>query len=345
MVYNVGMRKSAYLKIFVGLGVVIVAISAVVLVMKSGNFYKTQTERSDELIKVSVQLKWQHQAQFAGMYAAKELDIYKKHGLDVTFRRGGTDFPSILAVLAEGFDFGVAGADDVLVAISEEKPVRAVAVIYQDSPVVYFSLKESGIETPEDFIGKRVGVREGTGTYFTYVAMMNNLGIDRANVEEVAATTFGISPLLEGEVDVWPGFRTNEPLVAEQMGYEVNIVKPEEFGVDIYADVLIASNETIEQSPDVVDAFVKATLEGWEWALANRSEATDITMKYAEGTTKEHQRAMLDASAPLIKPSEGMMVGQMNFSKWNQTYGLLKQFDVITKDIDVSDAYVRSFIK
>lgn len=291
----------------------------------------------------SVRLKWKHQAQFAGIYAAKENGLYNEKGLSVDIKVGGPGVPAIPSVLSGEVDFGVAGADDVLVAISEGKPVKALAVIYQSSPVVYFALAESGINSPQDFIGKKVGLRKDTGTYYTYVAMMNNLGIDRSQVVEVDASTFAVTPLIEGETDVWPGFRINEPKVVERMGYEVNLIRPEDFGVDIYADVLVTKQETINNNPELVQAFVEATLAGWEWALNNQNEAVDITMQYAEDTTREHQEDMLSASGPLIKPSLATYVGQMNFVKWNTTYEVLKQNNVITTDINVREAYTTRF--
>ncbi|TSC62887.1 MAG: NMT1/THI5 like domain-containing protein [Parcubacteria group bacterium Gr01-1014_48] len=303
------------------------------------------SEQSSKLKEVTIQLKWEHQAQFAGIYVAKEKGLYEEQGLSVTIERGGPGAPPLPQVLSNKAEFGVAGADDVLVAVSEGKAIKAIAVIYQESPVAYFALKESGIKTPYDFVSKRVGVREGTGTYFTYIAMLNNLGIDRSKIIEVPAITTEISLLLEKKVDVLPGFRINEPKIANRMGYAVNIIKPEEYGVDIYADVLVTTQDIIYQKPELTRAFVKATLAGWEWAVQNREEAVDIVMKYASGTTREHQRDMLEETAELIKRSPTVKIGQMNFSKWNRTYSLLRQYDVIKNDFDIEQAYTTDFLK
>ena len=129
------------------------------------------------------------------------------------------------------------------------------------------------------------------------------------------------------------------------MGYEVNVIKPEDYGVDIYADVLVATTDTIYQNAELTRAFVKATLAGWEWAVQNQEETTDIVMKYASGTTREHQADMLKETAELIKRSPTVKIGQMNFSKWNRTYSLLRQYDVIKNDFDVREAYLTDFLK
>lgn len=316
-----------------------------ILVFIFFNLERQGVKNTSELRKVTVQLKWKHQAQFAGIYVAKEKGFYESAGLDVNIQRGGPDRPPIARVLSGEAEFGVAGADDVLVAISEEKPIKAIAAIYQESPVVYFALKESGIKTPQDFIGKRVGVRKGTGTYYTYVAMLSNLGIDQNTVTEVPADTSEITLLLDKKVDVLPGFRTNEPKVVERMGYEINLIKPEEFGIDIYADMLVTTQGIINKDPKLVRTIVGATLDGWEWAVANQKEAIDITMKYVEDSTREHQQDMLEETAILVKRSQATKIGQINFSKWNRTYNLLRQYGVISKDIDIYTTYTTEFLK
>ncbi|MEK7560457.1 MAG: ABC transporter substrate-binding protein [Patescibacteria group bacterium] len=327
------------------LWVLIIGCSAILAFIISFTLQRQRAHYAREPKKVTVQLKWKHQAQFAGIYAAKEKGFYKAAGLDVHIERGGPDRPPIANVLGGQAEFGVAGADDLLVAVSEGKPIKAIAAIYQENPVVYFALKSSGIETPQDFIGKRVGVRKGTGTYYTYIAMLRNLGIDQKNIIEVPADTSEITPLLEKAVDVWPGFRTNEPKAAERMGYAVNLIKPEEFGVDIYADVLIARQRTIDEKHELVRAFVQATLKGWEWAVANQEEAVDITMQYVEDSTREIQQDMLEETAVLVKRSSATKIGQINFSKWNRTYALLRQYGVISKDKDISATYTTEFLR
>lgn len=335
-----------YRKIFTVPTVIIVMVLCGALTFILYNWEGAGVKNARELRKVTVQLKWKHQAQFAGIYAAKEKGFYEAVGLDVDIVSGGPDRPPIPQVLSGEAEFGVAGADDVLVAASEGKEIKAIAAIYQESPVVYFALKESGITTPQDFIGRRVGVRKGTGTYYTYVAMLNNLGINQNEITEVPTDASEITLLLEKKVDVLPGFRTNEPNVAERMGYEVNRIKPEDFGIDMYADVLVTRQDVISRDHELVRLFVKATLEGWEWAVANQEEAVDITMDYARDSTREHQRDMLEETALLIKRSQATKIGHINFSKWIRTYTILRQYGVISKDsTDINSAYTTEFLK
>src|SRR5439155_228206 len=135
--------------------------------------------------RVAVRLKWLHQAQFAGFYCAKELGFYRQKGLDVALEPGGAPdptsplpSPAIQMVSSGSEDFGVAGADQILLARDKGIPLVAVAVIYRKSPVCYFALKRSGITRPQDFVGKRVAVRLGGNEEVTYRAMMMKASVE-----------------------------------------------------------------------------------------------------------------------------------------------------------------------
>src|SRR3984893_3459429 len=131
-------------------------ILSVVEAVLSGLFTAPRAEES-----VTVRLKWLHQAQFAGFYVAKEKGFYKSAGLNVDIQPGGPDFPAIQMVNGGSEQFGVTGADQILIARSQGGPVVAIAVIFRRNPFVLFSLAKSGIQTPADYVGKNVGVKIG----------------------------------------------------------------------------------------------------------------------------------------------------------------------------------------
>lgn len=298
----------------------------------------------EEPTPVTVRLKWVHQAQFAGIYAAQELGYYAQRGLEVTIEPGGIGVQAIPAVLAGDVDFGVAGADDLLAAVSEDAPIRAVAAIYQKSPVVYFARSDSGITTPADFVGRRVGVKRNTGTYYTYIGMLQAVGIDRADITEIDVGP-DLAPFYQNEVDVWPGFRINESEEVKRAGYDITLIRPEDYGIDLYADVLVVSTDLIERDPETVRSFVRATIDGWEYAIAHVDEAADLTMEYAEGTTREHQVSMLEQSVPLVKPSEAVGIGQMRYAEWRRVLDFLLENGLVPEGTDLARAYTTEFLE
>ncbi|KJU86934.1 NMT1/THI5-like domain-containing protein [Candidatus Magnetobacterium bavaricum] len=292
--------------------------------------------------EISIRLKWLHQAQFAGFYYAKEANIYEKKGVNVTLRPGGVDYPAIQMVASGSDQFGVTGADQILIAREKGIPLVAVACIYHKSPFVLFSLKSSGITRIEDFKGRKVGVKLGGNEELTYRAMLQKSGIIASELTEIPVK-FDMSPLLTKQVDVWPGYSINEPIIAEEKGFPVNLIWPEAYGIHLYADVLFTTEEMIRTHPDIVKAVVEATIEGWNNSFSNRDLAVAYTLRYGSELKKDHERRMLDASYPLIVTGN-QPIGSMDMLVWKEMHQLLKKGGFIKKDVDISSAFRVDFI-
>jgi ABC-type nitrate/sulfonate/bicarbonate transport system substrate-binding protein len=290
---------------------------------------------------VNIRLKWLHQAQFAGFYFAKESGGYSQRGLNVNLLPGGIDYPAIQLVASGSDQFGVTGADQVLIAREKGIPVVAIACIYRKSPFLLFSLSDSGIARVENFPGHKIGVKLGGNEELTYRAMLSKAGISASSLTEVPVK-FDISPLLSKQVDVWPGYAINEPITAEEKGFQVNRIWPETYGIHLYADVLFTTEEMLKTNPDIVKSVVEATIEGWRKAFSDRDTAVTYTLKYGPQLTREHERKMLDASYPLILPDDH--VGSMDASVWRQMHDLLKQSGFIKTDVDLSQAFRVDFV-
>lgn len=203
------------------------------------------TAHADEA--VTLRLKWLNQAQFAGFYVAQEKGYYKSAGLDVSIQPGGPDFPAVQMVAGGNEQFGVTGADQILIARSKGVPVVALSVIYRRNPFVLFSLAKSGIKTPADYVGKNVGVKIGGNEELIYRSVLAKANVDKAKLTEIPVK-FDITPLLSGAVDVWPGYLINEVLAAKEKGFDVSIVYPADYGIDLYADTLFTTEKISEKS-------------------------------------------------------------------------------------------------
>jgi len=288
---------------------------------------------------VTVRLKWFNQAQFAGFYVAQQKGDYKATGLDVNVQPGGPDFPAVQMVAGGNEQFGVTGADQILIARSKGVPVVAVAVIYRRNPFVLFSLAKSGIKTPADYIGKKVGVKIGGNEELIYRAVLAKAKIDKSQLTEIPVK-FDMTPLLTGDIDVWPGYLINEVLAAKEKGFDVNIVNPSDYGIDLYADTLFTTEAMLKEKPDVVRNFVAATLKGWNTAIAAPEEAAKITLKYGDKLTYEHELAMVKASVPLLKP-DTKPVGHMDQAGWSSAQQLLLAAGFQKGPVDIAKAFVQ----
>src|ERR1700691_665199 len=286
---------------------------------------------------VTVRLKWFNQAQFAGFYVAQDKGFYKAAGLDVNVQPGGPDFPAIQMVAGGNEQFGVTGADQILIARSKGVPVVALAVIYRRNPFVLFSLAKSGIRTPADFVGKNVGVKIGGNEELIYRAVLASAGVDKSRLTQMPVQ-IDMTPLLTGTVDVWPGYLINEVLAAKEKGFDVNVIYPAEYGIDLYADTLFTTEKMLKEKPDVVRNFVAATLKGWEAAVSAPEEAAKITIRYGDKLTYDHELAMVKASVPLLKP-DGKPLGYMDEAGWSSAQKLLLGAGFQKQSINVAEAF------
>lgn len=284
-------RRGAHL---ITASVIFLFLSAVWL---SGCGVQSVDEPPDE---VTVQLSWVHQGQFAGLYAAEEQGFFADEGLQVILAPRSTPNTDVIAQVLEGkADFGLTSGLRMLTARSQAQPVAAVAVIYRRSPKVFMTLAGSGISSPYDFPGHTVRAMASGINDIDFQAMMAHLGIDPDSIRQVESG-FDLAPFFEGEVDIWPGFITDEVLVSRELGYEVNVIFPHDYRIHTYHEVLFTSDQLVRENPELVLRFLRAVLKGWRWAVENLQEAAELALKFDGTLDAKHELAALRASVPLI---------------------------------------------
>lgn len=299
---------------------------------------------SKPVSEYTLKLNWRHEAEFAGVYAGIEKGFYGNEGIKLKVEEYSVNGDNAIDSLVAGkADFAIAGADEILLAREAGKPIKAVSVIYKTNPAVAFSLKSSGIVKPTDFVGKTVGLEEGINVNYLYKAMMNKLGIDQKKIKTVVIG-YDAKELMSGQVDVSTGWITNEPQIAVEAGYPVNIFLMAEYGVNIYADTLVTTEKMIAEKPAVVKSFVKATLQGWQYAFENESEAVDITMNYVSGTTRKHQAYVLSTSIPLINTGVSKL-GWMEMADWENAQKILYEQKILSQKNRVNEAFTMQFLE
>ena len=291
---------------------------------------------------VSVQLSWKHQAQFAGFYAALDQGFYADERLKVTLRpRSKPSIKAIDEVLSGRVDFGVGSAPDLLKARADGHPVKALAAVYQRSPITFITLAGSGIRRPADFPGRTMGTMRGASNS-QYRAMMEQAGEDPDSVT-ILELGYGLDPLLDGSVDILPAYHFNEPQVLRRMGNELNLIHPSDYGVHAYGDTVFTTDRMVEERPDLVRRFMRATLNGWRWAVDHPSEAGLLALNHDESLNADHQIAMMVASLPLVFNGQAP-VGGMDRDHWQGYLDILVGQKVVAAPFDVSELYTTAFI-
>ncbi len=258
---------------------------------------------------VLLQLKWLHQAQFAGYYVAADAGFYAAEGLDVDIRVGGPGVDPERAVALGEADFAQGGGlESVLAARAEGLPVVALATVFQKTDVVYVARAGSGIRSLADFAGRRVSTWY-TGIHLILRALLRQAGVDLATVEEVVQGG-SMQPFLDGEVDVAAATFYNQLPKLRAAGIDDLILfDPAEQGVVIPRDPIIASERLADAEPDLVTRFVSASLRGWQHAFDHQQAAVDSVLRRDPSLDPGHQAVMIAEAPKLARFGDGMAVG------------------------------------
>lgn len=235
--------------------------------------------------KVVLQLKWKHQFQFAGYYAAKYKGFYKDAGLQVEIRERDIKSSPLEDVLAGRATFGIADSSLVLQRL-HNKPIVITSTVFQHSPLVFMAKASSGIRNVSDLIGKRIMFQRGVDDA-SLLAMFSIVGINTKDYQFIKHN-FDNMALMKDHTDVMSAYLTNQPNLYRAMGEEVVIFDPVNYGIDFYGDLIFTSEDEIKNDLASVDAFTQASLKGWLYALDHPEEIADlIIQQYNPGLLRE----------------------------------------------------------
>ena len=286
--------------------------------------------------KVVLQLSWHHQFQFAGYYMAEALGYYQDAELTVEIRDVKKRANPVAEVISGRADFGISGSG-LLVERSLGKPIIAISAIFQHSPAVFLALKQSGIDKPSDFIGKKVMLSPGFQSLSLLVLLHQEHLLDK--IERVA-TSFDYHALLTGETDVFNAYRTNEPYLLQTQGIENNLINPEDYGIDFYGDILFTTEAALKNRPKTLEKFRKASLKGWEYALSHPDETISIIKsQYQIKKTIEQLQFEAEAIKKIAQPEQGD-VGHMDLGRWAQTAHHLISINAIPGNFHLADDFI-----
>ncbi len=287
-----------------------------------------------ELEKVSLQLQWLDQFQFAGYYMAKERGFYKKAGLDVTLKKFNTKKIPVDEVLNKRATYGV-GRSSLIADRSKGKEIVLLASIFQSSPLILVSTKESGIKTVKDFIGKRIMITPDVFNTVAILAMLNREGVSISDMT-VQEHSFNIDDLINKKTDIYSAYTSNEPFLLEQKGVKYNIFNPKDYGFDIYDDILFTSSDELKNHKQRALNFKRASLKGWEYAFNHIDETVEIILqKY---NTQNKSREALRFEAQELKKLayyHNEKLGNIDKNKIQRIYDIYNIMGLVDSEIDI----------
>jgi ABC-type nitrate/sulfonate/bicarbonate transport system substrate-binding protein len=281
---------------------------------------------------------------FVGVYVAQEKGFFTDEGLtvDIQHSAGGGEH---LQLLAAG-EVQVTTQDAAVLLKRRADPglpLVSMGLIGQRGQQAFVALADSGIVTPNDWEGHMVGFK-GTPPPDLF-AIMESAGV---NQEAVELVNVGFDPrvLVEGLVDVYPVFKSNEPDILRGWGYDLNLWDAADYGVPTLGLSYVTTEELIAENPELLTRFMRAAMKGITYAQENPDEAVEIVLKYAEGADAAHMRFMLDAElADYESPvTEANGPGWQTAEQWQALADMLLAHDALAAPVDVTQAFTNQFL-
>ena len=275
-------------------------------------------------VNVTLQLKWKHQFQFAGYYAAIEKGFFKDVGIQVTLIEAVEGQNPSENVFKGKAEFGVC-ASDILLMRSQNKPAVVLTTVFQHSPQILLASMKSDIQHIQNLVGKRIAMEPNAADI---IAFMKDEGVppDKCIIDN---HTFDVNKLLKGEIDAISAYSTDEPYLLKEANFDFTIISPSMGGIDFYGDVLFTTETFIKKNPVLVDNFRKASLKGWKYAMDNPDEIVELIYgNYSKRHTKEHLKFEAFQMKNLVM-ADVVEIGYTNRGRWNSISDIYKKLNMI----------------
>ncbi|MBF4460776.1 twin-arginine translocation pathway signal protein [Pseudoclavibacter sp. RFBG4] len=230
--------------------------------------------------EISVQYSWIKNEEFAGEYYAYDNGYYDEAGFSAVQGIAGPD-TGVAKLLSGSVQFALSDAASVGAAVAEQDaPLKIVATTFQKNPFTVLSLTDKGnIATPQDLIGKKIGVQDSNASVFKALLAANDIDEDQVTVVPV---DFDPTPLMNGEVDGFMAYLTNEAITVEMEGYEVTNLAYADNGLPYVAEAITVTQQYLDENPDLVKAFLIAEIKGWTDTFTQPTDdtVTKVTEHY-----------------------------------------------------------------
>lgn len=303
-------------------------------------------DSADGTKDVTLVLDYVPNTNHTGFYVAQELGYYEAQGLNVSIIEPGDNDSTTLCAVGKA-EFAVSYQENVTYArtAAEPLPIHAIATIIQHNTSGFVFAADAGIASPKDFEGKVYAGWQAPSEAAVLEAVMKKYGADFSKLTMVGATGSGLGSMTNG-IDIQWEFEGWANINDRMQGYDVGYlpVKDLDERLDYYTPVIITNEKMIANDPETVQAFMTATKQGYEYAIANPDEAAEILGKAIPETDiefiKESQK-FLSAQYSLDSDTWGLMKDEV----WDNYTGFMYEYGLIDKNIAAAEQYTNEFIK
>jgi NitT/TauT family transport system substrate-binding protein len=280
--------------------------------------------------------------QYASYYVAVDKGYFRDEGIEISFDYS-TEIDGMALVGAGELQFSIASGEQVLLARAQGLPVVYVMTWWQDTPVAVTSMANSGIQSPQDLAGKKIGLPGLFGA--NYIALQALLSAVDLEESDVTLDTIGfnqVEALVAGQEQAVVVYANNEPLQLQARGYDVHTIRVADY-VHLASNGLVTNEKTIQEDPELVRKMVQASLKGLADAVSNPDEAYEISQKFVEGLDQNNtQRQVLGAT---IKFWESDQPGYSSPDAWENMHQVLLKMGLLAQPLDIHAAYTNQFVQ
>ena len=304
-----------------------------------------EADDSKELDEVTVILDYVANTNHTGMYVALDQGLYEAEGLKVNIVEPTEGATATLVAVGKG-DFGISYQEDVTIALASEDPlpIKAIAAIIQHNTSGFATYKDKDIKSPKDFEGKTYAGWGGPGEEAVIKAVMAQDGADFSKLNMVISDGSGFAALKD-QVDIMWFFEGWDVVKCKLADFPIDYMEVRQLDerLDYYTPVIITNNELAETNPDLVKRFLKATTEGYEYAIDNPKESDEILHKYAP----DYDMDLLNDSQEYLSAKYAEDTdrwGEMKDEVWDNYTDFMVEYGVIDEAIPASDCYTNEFL-
>lgn len=307
------------------------------------------SEECTEPDTVRLQLQWFAQSQFAGYYVAQDQGFYEDQCLEVEILEGAVEIVPQQVLATGGAEFGLAWVPKALVSREGGADIVNIAQVFERSGTLEVSFADSGIESPEDWAGKKVG-NWGFGNEFELTAAISQAGVEDV---ELVGQDFTMTALLNGEIDAAEAMIYNEyaqvleainPDTGELYQPEdLNVIDFNEVGTAMLQDAVWVNADWIaeEGNEDIATRFLAASFQGWIHCLDNFDQCVDVVLANGSTLGQSHQEWQLNEILGLIFPATNG-IGVMNTELWDQTVAVATEQIPELQGVEIPDDAYRT---
>lgn len=294
-------------------------------------------------VDIRLVMSFRPDVQFTPFYVADKRGYYAENGIQVEFNHL-PESESVKLLGTDEIQFAVVSGEQVLLARAQDLPVVYVMAWWHDYPVAVAAPKDSGIATPADLIGKRVGFPGVYGaSYIGFRALLSAADIQEEDVTLDAIGFTQVEALYEGQEDAVIIYANNEPLQLAAQGLPVNVIRVADY-VHLASNGLITNEKTIAENPDLIRRMVDATLHGIQDSIEDPEAAYEIAKEYVEGLEAADRSVLLGVLKASTEFWLTERAGYSDTEAWENMQDILLEMGMLEAEQDVTEAFTNEFI-